>query len=69
MFGACSSFFFFFLGPHLQPMEVPRLGVDSELQVLAYTAAAAMPGLSRVCDLHHSSGQHQILSPLSEARD
>ena len=24
---------------------------------------------SQVCDLHHSSGQHQILSPMSEARD
>uniref|UniRef100_A0A4X1T5W0 Uncharacterized protein n=1 Tax=Sus scrofa TaxID=9823 RepID=A0A4X1T5W0_PIG len=24
---------------------------------------------SRVCDLHHSSPQHQILNPLSEARD
>ena len=25
--------------------------------------------LNRVCDLHHSSWQHQILNPLSEARD
>ena len=25
--------------------------------------------LSHVCNLHHSSRQHQILSPLSEARD
>ena len=24
-------FFFFFLGPHLRHMEVPRLGVESEL--------------------------------------
>ena len=31
------SFFFFFsfLGPHPQHMEVPRLGVKSELQLLA----------------------------------
>ena len=28
-----------------------------------------MPGPSRVCDLHHSSRQYQILSLLSEARD
>ena len=28
-------FFFLFLGPHLQPMEVPRLGVESELQLPA----------------------------------
>ena len=26
---------FFFLGPHLQHMEVPRLGVLSELQLMA----------------------------------
>ena len=34
-------FFFlcFFLGPHPQQMEVPRLGVQSELQWLAYTTA------------------------------
>ena len=28
---------FFFLGPHLWHIEVPRLGVESELQLLAYT--------------------------------
>ena len=28
--------FFVFLGPHLWHMEVPRLGVQSELQLLAY---------------------------------
>ena len=27
----CKFFFSFFLGPHLQHMEVPRLGVESEL--------------------------------------
>ena len=26
---------FIFLGPHPQPMEVPRLGVESELQLPA----------------------------------
>ena len=30
---------FVFLGPHLQHMEVPRLGVESELQPPAYTKA------------------------------
>ena len=34
--------FFVFLGPHLQQMEVPRLGIESELQLLAYTTATAM---------------------------
>ena len=32
---------FFFLWPHLQHMEVPRLGVDSKLQLPAYTTATA----------------------------
>ena len=44
-------------------------GVESELQPLAYTTAAATLDLSHVCDLHHSSWQRQILNPLSEARD
>ena len=40
-------FFFLFggggsLGPHLWHMEVPRLGVESELQLPAYTTATAM---------------------------
>ena len=47
-------FFFVFLRPHLLHMEVPRLGVLSELQLLAYARATATPDLSRVCDLHHS---------------
>ena len=59
----------YFLGPHLQHMKVPRLGVYLELQLLAYTRATATSDPSRVCDLHHSSWQRQILSPLSEARD
>ena len=51
-------------------MEIPRLGVESELQLPAYTIATATPDLSRVYDLHHSSHQSmRILNPLSEARD
>ena len=61
--------FFVFLGPHPRRMEVPRLGVESELQLLAYTTATAMPDPSRVCELHHSSWQYQIPDPLSKARD
>ena len=60
---------FFFLGPHLGHMEVPRRGVEWELLLSAYTIDTAMPHLSCVWDLHHSSWQHQILNPLSEARD
>ena len=64
-------FFFFlsFLGPYLWHMEVPRLGVQLELQPPAYATAIATKDPSRVCDLHHSSWQHWILNPLSEARD
>ena len=50
-------------------MEVPRLGVKSELQLPAYTTATAMSDLSHVWDLYHSSWQHWILNPLSKARD
>ena len=50
-------------------MEVPRLGVELELQLPANTTATAMLDPSQVCNLHHSSGQHQILNPLREARD
>ena len=63
------SLFFFFLGPHPQHMESPRLGVKLELQPLAYTTATATQYLSGVCDLHHSSRQRQIPNPLHEARD
>ena len=38
--------FFFFLGLHLQYMEVPRLGVKSELQLPAYTTVTATPAPS-----------------------
>ena len=50
-------------------MEVPRLGVELELQLLVYAAARAMPVLSHVCNLHRSSQKRQILNPLSEAKD
>ena len=49
--------------------EVPRLQVESELQLLAYTVDTVTQDPSHICDLHHSSGQHQILNPLSKARD
>ena len=50
-------------------MEVPRLRVESELQLLAYTTPTATQDPRHVCDLHNSSWQHWILHPLSEARD
>ena len=66
-----SSFFVVvvFLRSHLWHMEVPRLEVELELQLLAYTTATATRDLSHIFNLHHSSQQHQILNPLSGARD
>ena len=59
----------FVLGPCLQHLDVSRLGVKSELQLLAYGTSTATWDPSHVCDLHHNSWQHQILNPLSRARD
>ena len=47
-------FFFVSLGPHLRHMEIPRLGIKSELQLLAYTTATARPDPSCVCKLTKS---------------
>ena len=65
----CLFVFSFFVGPHLQHMEVPRLGVKSKLQLPAYTRATATPDLSHIFDLHHSLWQCQILTPVSKVRD
>ena len=35
----------------------------------AYTTATATPDSSHISKLHHSLQQHQIINPLSEARD
>ena len=56
-----------FLGPHLQHMAVSSLGVELELQLGAYTTTTL--DLSCLCDLHHSSQQHQVPNQLMEARD
>ena len=50
-------------------MEVPRLGVELELQLLGYTTATATQDFSYVCELHHSSRQRRILNLMIEARD
>ena len=49
------NFCFVFLGLHSWHVEVPRLGVESELQPLAHTTATQ--NLSHICDLDHSSRQ------------
>ena len=65
------SYFLFFCFLGLQPwhMELPRLGVESELQLPAYATATATGDPSCICDLHHSSWQRWIPYPLREARD
>ena len=55
--------FFSFLGLHLQHMEVPRLGIQVELQLLAYTTDMVMHHVL------HSSQQWQILNTLSEPKN
>ena len=64
-------FFFFlpFLGPLLQHMKIPSLGVKLELQLLAYATATAILDPSHVFDLYHSLRQSWIPDPLSESRD
>ena len=73
MWFGCAFFFFFFffpsLGPHLRHVEVPRLWVEPELQLLASTTATATQDLSCVCDPHPSSRQCWMLNPLNETRD
>ena len=57
-------FVFVFLGLHPQHMDVPRLGVKSELQLPAYTTATdSNMGSGCAYNLHCSSWQRQILNP------
>ena len=58
-----------FSGLPLWHMEIPRPGLKSELQPQANAIATAMWDLSHIWYPHHSSQPHQILNPLSEARD
>ena len=41
---------FAFLRLHLQCMEVPRLRVETGLQLLAYATATALQNPSHICD-------------------
>ena len=49
--------FFFFLEPHSWHTEVPRLGVELELQLQTYTTASATQDPNHICNLHLSSQQ------------
>ena len=57
------------MGAYLRHMKVPRPGVESELQLLAYTTATATRDPSCICELHHILQKHRILNPLSEAKN
>ena len=59
----------FFLGPYPWHMEVPRVGVESEPQLQAYTSATATVNLSHICDLYCILWQGLVLNPLKEARN
>ena len=61
-------YFIVFLGPHLQHMEVSRLGVDLELQLPAFTTATAKPDPNHACDSYRISRQCQIPNPQSRAK-
>ena len=60
--------FYCFLGPHPWLVEIPRLGVEFELQLPAYTTAIATSDLSLTCNLY-SLWQCWIPTLLSKARD
>ena len=63
-------FFFFFLWLHLCHMEIPKLGVEMELQLSTYVMAIATLVLSRhICELYRSLCQCWIFNPLSEAKN
>ena len=61
--------FYSFSELYLRLLEVPRLGVESDQQLLAYTTATAIRDPSHIFDLHCSLGQRQILNPPSQVRD
>ena len=59
-------YFSFFLGLHLQLIEAPKLGVESEPQLPATATSTATPDLSHICDLCCRTQQCWILNPLSK---
>ena len=52
--------FFYFLGPHPPYMEVPRLGVESALQLPAYTTAIATSDRSHVATHTTAHSTHWV---------
>ena len=65
-----TDFFFFFLISRATPAAYGSSQARGQIEAVAgYTTATATPDRSCVYELHHSSGQQQILKPLCEARD
>ena len=64
-------FFFFFGLLRAAPVAYRDSQARGQIGALAVGLHTVIltPDLSHVCDLHHSSQQHRILNPLSEARD
>ena len=62
-----SFFFFCFLGPNLHHMEVPRLGVELELQLLAYSTGQFWTASATYTTAHSNAGY--LLNPLSKHKD
>ena len=56
-------------GLHPQHMVFPRLEVELELQLPAYTTSISMTDPSRICDLCCNLSQFWILNLLIKARD
>ena len=55
-------FVFVFLGLHPWHVDAPKLGVELELQLPAYTTVTATRDPSHLWDPHHRPGQHRILT-------
>ena len=69
MLAAVCFIYFLLFRATLMAYGGSRLGVKSELWLLAYTTATVMRDPSHVCHLYHGSWQHRIPDPLSQARD
>ena len=70
LFWGCFFFFFFFFYSHTCGIwKFPGQRWSNRGYSSLYATAIATPYPSRICDLHHSLHQSQILDPLSEARD
>ena len=66
--GVAISIYFFCLF-RAAPTAYGSSQARGQFGAVATGTTTAMPDLSHVCDLHHSSEQHWILNPLSKARD